>query len=343
MSESKQKKGTKQIEAKSAKKDKSKKSDNSDAPDNSIIPEKLRFYVSQEIWSMWSPIRRESFKMIIKNPNTFFYRNRPPGDPQKCGPFTSEEEEQFLKRLKYFREELKIQDGLWGFFSVPIRGRVGYQCSNFYRLLIKAGKVVDDHYELQEDGKLKFIKGQTKETPSPEVMQLLEKEAFDFIKQCMTTEDGVVPQVSMPIQVTADNTTRPVFTKPYKIKRASKEIVNFIGHERNLRERKSIQDTLSNGAKNAGINTNLRTLHACFDRNHSCPLYGATDPMTKEPIEVPMMDPSGFVMDLKSWRRVFRHNEMPPCQFLANDENDLIEINPKNFNHFRSLITNIIC
>ena len=120
------------------------------------IPEDLKIYVTQEIWDGWSPIRRESFMQIIKNPNTFFYRNRPPGDPQKYGPFTAEEESQFLERLKYFREELNINDGLWGLFSVPIKGRVGYQCSNFYRLLIKNKKVEDDRYEVQEDGKLKY-------------------------------------------------------------------------------------------------------------------------------------------------------------------------------------------
>ncbi|OHT11669.1 hypothetical protein TRFO_03891 [Tritrichomonas foetus] len=304
-----------------------------------IIPEKLRLYVSQEIWSLWSPIRRESFKSIIKNPNSFFYRNRPPGDPQKCGPFTQAEEDQFLERLRYFREELGIEDGLWGYFSVPISGRLGYQCSNFYRLLIKTGKVKDDHYEVQEDGKLKFIHN-SRSQPTPEVMAKLEKEAFDYIQKCLKSEDGEVPQVSMPIIVHSENTTsRPMTQKPYKVTRASHEIIKYIGHQRSLRERRYIQQPRPKGAKGYNLSNNIHT----FIEENRCPLYGAIDPMSEEPIETPMMDKTGFVMDLRSWRRVFRHNEMPPCDYLANDESDLIELTAKNFNQFRLFVTNIVC
>ena len=45
------------------------------------VPEKLKVYVSEDIWSTWSPIRRESFKQIIKNPNGFLQKpatGRPP-------------------------------------------------------------------------------------------------------------------------------------------------------------------------------------------------------------------------------------------------------------------------
>ena len=37
-----------------------------------------------------------------------------------------------------------------------IPGRVGYQCSNFYRQLIKEGEIKDENYSFDKDGKLVF-------------------------------------------------------------------------------------------------------------------------------------------------------------------------------------------
>ena len=37
-----------------------------------------------------------------------------------------------------------------------IPGRVGYQCSNFYRQLIKEGEIKDDNYTFDKNGKLVF-------------------------------------------------------------------------------------------------------------------------------------------------------------------------------------------
>ena len=39
---------------------------------------------------------------------------------------------------------------------MQIPGRVGYQCSNFYRQLIKEGKIHDDNYSFDSKGKLVF-------------------------------------------------------------------------------------------------------------------------------------------------------------------------------------------
>jgi hypothetical protein len=51
----------------------------------------------------------------------------------------------------------------WGIFSKPIPGRVGYQCSNFYRQLIKKGEIKDKFYSIV-DGKIScaFGKGSRK-------------------------------------------------------------------------------------------------------------------------------------------------------------------------------------
>lgn len=39
---------------------------------------------------------------------------------------------------------------------MKIPGRVGYQCSNFYRQLVRDGEIKDENYEVNSDGKLVF-------------------------------------------------------------------------------------------------------------------------------------------------------------------------------------------
>ena len=39
---------------------------------------------------------------------------------------------------------------------MQIPGRVGYQCSNYYRQLIKEGVIRDENYSFDENGKLVF-------------------------------------------------------------------------------------------------------------------------------------------------------------------------------------------
>ena len=331
-----------------------KKLDGVDEGDNELLPEKLRLYVSQEIWNSWSPIRRDSFKQILKNPNSFFYRNRPPGDPQKYGHFTPEEEKQFIERLQYFRKTLKINDGLWGLFSVPIRGRLGYQCSNFYRQLIREGKLRDYRYSIESDGKLRFNHGGSASIP-PESIRILEKEAFDFIQKSISGENGT-PIVSAPIQI---KTQRQVHFKPFSNRNTTRHISSggvivgggggclsqlFGKRRKNLRE-KRFDPTLVSDEYNEEKPRRPRKEESIETSviSSRCPLCGAIDPMSNEPITNPMMDCLGFVMDLRSWRRVFRRGEPAPCPLVAESESDLIQITPMNFEQLRLLVSNFAC
>ncbi|CAG8648911.1 10394_t:CDS:10 [Acaulospora morrowiae] len=100
----------------------------------------------------WSEARIKAYKAIDTKPNTYYYRFNAPGEEQKKGQWTKEEEELFFQRLKEIGS-----DGQWGIFSMTIPGRVGYQCSNFYRLLIETGRVKDPNYVLDEKGKAHYL------------------------------------------------------------------------------------------------------------------------------------------------------------------------------------------
>ena len=70
----------------------------------------------------WSAARLRAYKMIEKNPNSYYYRFNAPGEQQKKGKWTEEENTLFLDRLKQVGANSQ-----WGIFSIAIPGRVGYQ------------------------------------------------------------------------------------------------------------------------------------------------------------------------------------------------------------------------
>ncbi|GAA5806992.1 hypothetical protein MFLAVUS_000341 [Mucor flavus] len=100
----------------------------------------------------WSAARLRAFKMIEKNPNSYYYRFNAPGEQQKKGKWTDEENALFLSRLNQVGANSQ-----WGIFSIAIPGRVGYQCSNYYRFMIESGQLHDPNYVLDEKGKARYL------------------------------------------------------------------------------------------------------------------------------------------------------------------------------------------
>merc|ERR1719320_1839006 len=104
--------------------------------------------------SEWSKARRKAYKAIEKNPNAYHYRFNKPGETQAKGAWTADEHKRFMEVLLE-----KGANTYWGIFSINIKGRVGYQCSNYYRLLVKHIKIWDPNYWY--DGKLLHFKRKT--------------------------------------------------------------------------------------------------------------------------------------------------------------------------------------
>eukprot|EP00698_Gefionella_okellyi_P008930 TRINITY_DN2239_c0_g1_i1.p1 TRINITY_DN2239_c0_g1~~TRINITY_DN2239_c0_g1_i1.p1 ORF type:complete len:285 (+),score=30.03 TRINITY_DN2239_c0_g1_i1:475-1329(+) len=98
----------------------------------------------------WSDARMKAWRQKDKHPNAYYYRFNDPNEAQKNGAWSPEEKALFFKR----KDEVGITQQ-WGIFSMTIPGRVGYQCSNFYRQLVKTGELADPNYTYV-DGKLKY-------------------------------------------------------------------------------------------------------------------------------------------------------------------------------------------
>lgn len=109
----------------------------------------------------WSEARIKAFRNRETNPNQYYYRFNDPGEPQATGKWSQKDKALFLQLIKekgvdYQVEKRGWREGQWGIFSRQIPGRVGYQCSNFYRQLIKEGEIQDDNYSFDKNGKLVF-------------------------------------------------------------------------------------------------------------------------------------------------------------------------------------------
>ena len=98
----------------------------------------------------WSDARKKAWNNREKTRTSITTASTPPASRRRrvSG---SPRHAMFLKTLESVRSgEAGYPMYQWGSFSKNIPGRVGYQCSNYYRTLIKSGEVVDENYMMDE-------------------------------------------------------------------------------------------------------------------------------------------------------------------------------------------------
>eukprot|EP01084_Bolivina_argentea_P287267 492896_1 len=101
--------------------------------------------------TLMSAVQKTAYKNRKKNPNGFYYRFNAAGEKQRNGAWNEAEHRQFMARVMECGVNVE-----WGFFSECIEGRVGYQCSNYWRKLMDDGSVEDANYVMEnKDGKMK--------------------------------------------------------------------------------------------------------------------------------------------------------------------------------------------
>merc|ERR1719295_502607 len=99
----------------------------------------------------WSAARVKAWKNKEVNPNAYYYRFNDPGEEQQNGRVRMDEHKAFMERVM----EVGVNTH-WGTFSKSIKGRVGYQCSNYWRQMMKDGWVKDPNYWIRSDGSFAF-------------------------------------------------------------------------------------------------------------------------------------------------------------------------------------------
>jgi len=249
----------------------------------------------------WSEARVKAYKLKDKNPNAYYYRFNDPGEAQKNGKWTREEVQLFYNRM----EEVGV-DGQWGIFSRTIPGRVGYQCSNYYRFLIETGRVRDVNYEIDEKGKAHYIfKGGKKRKG---------KDEED------STENG-----SSRI---ARKTKRKKKSKAEKEEDEEEEEEEEYMPSSEKRRRKNCSSDEENVEKPIA---------------NGNPLPGYLDPITLEEVEKPAISPYGHVMSYATWIRCLQQEPKNRCPITKKDvkKRDLVILDWENIDQYRDKIVHL--
>jgi len=100
----------------------------------------------------WSAARVQAWKNKEANPNAYYYRFNDVNEESVNGRVGVDESEHRAFMERVMELGVNVQ---WGTFSMKIRGRVGYQCSSYWRQMMKDGWVEDPNY-VKKNGKFQF-------------------------------------------------------------------------------------------------------------------------------------------------------------------------------------------
>ncbi|GAB5586588.1 hypothetical protein Unana1_01488 [Umbelopsis nana] len=301
----------------------------------------------------WSQARIRAYQMIDQNPNSYYYRFNAPGEEQRKGQWTDDEKELFYKRL----EEVGA-NGQWGIFSMAVPGRVGYQCSNFYRLLVETKQIIDPNYVLDEKGKAHYLfdkknsngevektfrthskhgGGSASESPRPRPTRTraapvtTEKKAAKKRKRRGNRWDS-------------DDDDSDDF-EDYNDNSGTYTMSNWT--TKRTRTRASTRATTESGAASEGSGE-MEQDEEEYDSDApdtSNPLPGFVDPITLDEVVKPAISKYGHVMGYDSWVRCLTNWEgkrnICPLTKKPLTKRDLVILDHDNIEEYRSKIVNL--
>ena len=87
--------------------------------------------------SGWSQEQRQAFSRVSELPNSYFHFFPAPGEAQRHGQWDGEEDASLMREVEACGgwEVARRPDMPWGLLSRSLLGRVGFQCSNRFRVL----------------------------------------------------------------------------------------------------------------------------------------------------------------------------------------------------------------
>ncbi|KAJ3164567.1 hypothetical protein HDU88_005214 [Geranomyces variabilis] len=275
----------------------------------------------------WSDARVRAYKQIKTKPNSYYYRFNAPGEKQRNGVWTQEERALFFKQL-----EERGADGQWGLFSMAIPGRVGYQCSNFYRGLLKSKQIVDDNYTTDENGELRYLFGK--------------KEGGEgVIRNHSKHGSGGAARPSRSAAATT-----PAAAKKRKRKSAKASDDDDENEDGNIDDLFDQDDSGTYTCKTSWATTRRTRAKAAAEEalatgseGDDNPLPGFTDPITLDEVVKPAISPYGHVMSYQSWIRCLSSEDRKnicPLTKKPLTKRELVVLTQENIEEYRSRIVN---
>ena len=292
------------------------------SPTGAAAPPVAPSVTPDDLMEGWSDARKKAWSNRLKNENQYYYRFNEPGEPQAEGKWTPEQHTLFMATLESVRSGAAGYPMYqWGSFSKNIPGRVGYQCSNYYRTLIKNGDVQDSNYMVDETGQMRFnfknkgFERVNKETGESELLVKKPKKVY-------------VPKPKKEKKPKA-----PPKPKPKK-KKVPKE-------EKDLAFHCSIKfDSTRRSGRNAGSTKKYTDGDGSDndDEEEEPVLPGFVDPLTKTQIEEPAISPYGHVAGYETWCKVLRSEDgKDTCPFTRQPlrRRDLVKLTHDNIAEYR--------
>ncbi|RKP36824.1 hypothetical protein BJ085DRAFT_22073, partial [Dimargaris cristalligena] len=296
----------------------------------------------------WSAARIKAYQAIDTKPNTYYYRFNAPGEEQRTGAWTDEEKRLFHKRLA----ELGA-DGQWGIFSMAVPGRVGYQCSNYYRHLIETRQLHDPNYVLDDRGKAHYLfttKQVNKDGSAVKTFRTHKK------KHTYGGSGGGAGDSAASALASA-STTAAVGSAAKRKRRAYGKYDSDEDDEDQLahQDDSSDEDFMASANFMALMTRGIQGLNSMelaelmeddddqLDDPEN-PLPGFTDPITLEPVVKPAISPYGHVMGYENWVRCLTSEggrNICPLTKKPCSKRDLVVLTHDNIEEYRDKIVNL--
>lgn len=351
----------------------------------------IRRNITFEKWNELQSNQQNMYLTYLTNPNHFFFRSSMIFQIKQTGIFTYDEEQMFLSRFKYFRDDLKIKKIPWGFFAIPFYGRAGYQCAAHYReLLVNKFLEPDPEYPFDGGNYPKGIFGEEVNL-RPEIQEALENEAFQYVTSQLENEyigdfeyppsefltqnipeknrvcqEPKIAKKSLP-RLKIGEKTRTKLPEPYIVdidildgalesdEEAAPEYYKKSGNKKQS-DSSTSNVTPRHSSQNSAHPERVEEIRAA-QTNKAPPIPrpppaprkpqgcsfmpGFIDPISKDPIVEPMMDPNGFVMGKKSWEKCLADHSIAPCPLEISNLSDLIALTKDNFDSLSAFISNM--
>jgi len=248
----------------------------------------------------WSKARIEAYEKIKTNPNAYYYRFNEPGEKQKNGKWSQKEKLKFIEKLKEYVQE--TDNFQWGLFSKHIPGRVGYQCSCFYRTLLKSREIKED---LVEACKNRDQAASSSKKRKRRVTRH-KKPTVDEEEDSANDEDDDDEESSTP---TPDDST---------------ENSSHGGQEESSEDDDDYEEEEEHRR-----------------HNHPLP-EDFIDPITMQAIEEPAISPYGHVLGYQTWLKVLNTEPKNTCPFTKQPltKRNLTKLNFDNFEEYKDKIRN---
>ncbi|ORX81632.1 hypothetical protein K493DRAFT_308021 [Basidiobolus meristosporus CBS 931.73] len=289
----------------------------------------------------WSEARIKAYKMIDKNPNAYYYRFNAPGEEQRTGQWSPAEQKLFHARLKEIGA-----NGQWGIFSMTISGRVGYQCSNYYRHLIETNKIHDPNYVLDEKGKAHYLfKKMKKDGTVEHTFRTHSKHGTGRRSGADDSESG--GGSSRPVRKTRTKRKRRGFYGSDDDDE-SEESDNFGGDDSGVLGYASWNTTRRTRSRNAGAGEEPQEESEEAEEEEDehdpdNPLPGFVDPITLDEVVKPAISPYGHVMGYENWVRCLTSEakrNICPLTKKPLSKRDLVILTHENIAEYRDKIVN---